>query len=399
MLQDAYREVKKHYYDPNLQGLDWDARYQQYSARIGTARDLGVGFRIVAAFLSGLKDSHTYFVPPARASRYDTGYRFLLVGDACFIAHVRPGTDAESKVSVGDQVLRLNGYDVNREDFHDIEYSFGTLEHHPSVQFDLRSPDGKERQVQVNAFSRPTRLVLDLTQGGDAMDLERKAEMEDEVTRSRIVEFADDASIWKLQQFDLNAAEVESAFGTVEKRKTLILDLRGNSGGSVDMLKYMVGSLFDHEVKISDRVGKNETKPIVSKRLGKPFAGKVIVLVDSGSASASEVLARVIQLEHRGTVVGDRTAGAVMEAKYYSESQGVDSRFYYGFSVTDANLIMSDGHTLEKTGVTPDELLLPTGADLAAGRDAVLAHAAKLAGVDLDPAAAGKLFPFKWLPL
>jgi hypothetical protein len=47
----------------------------------------------------------------------------------------------------------------------------------------------------------------------------------------------------------------------------------------------------------------------------------------------------------------------------------------------------------------PYEVMLPTGADLAAGRDPVLAHAADLAGVKLDPVAAGKLFPFEWQPL
>jgi C-terminal processing protease CtpA/Prc len=61
-------------------------------------------------------------------------------------------------------------------------------------------------------------------------------------------------------------------------------------------------------------------------------------------------------------------------------------------------VIMSDGNTLEKVGVTPDELLLPTPADLAAGRDPVLAHAAELAGLKLDPVEAAKLFPFKWAP-
>jgi carboxyl-terminal processing protease len=153
-------------------------------------------------------------------------------------------------------------------------------------------------------------------------------------------------------------------------------------------------------VKVADRVGRKDLKAAIAKTVGgHAFAGQVIVLVDSASASAAELFARVIQLEGRGLVLGDRTSGSVMEAEIYPFSQGTEyEQIWYEFFVTEANLIMKDGKSLEGVGVTPDEIVLPTPEDLAAGRDPALARAAALAGVKLDSAAAGKLFPFEWLP-
>ncbi|MCA1592465.1 MAG: hypothetical protein LC754_07405, partial [Acidobacteria bacterium] len=119
-------------------------------------------------------------------------------------------------------------------------------------------------------------------------------------------------------------------------------------------------------------------------------------IVDSESASAAELFARIMQLEKRGTVIGDHTSGKVMQSRYFGHQHGVDVVAFYGVSITDADVIMSDGKSLEQVGVTPDQVVLPKPTDIAAKRDPVLAHAASLVGVKLDPEKAGALFPVEW---
>ena len=137
---------------------------------------------------------------------------------------------------------------------------------------------------------------------------------------------------------------------------------------------------------------------IAKTRGKKAFDGKLIVLIDSKSASASELFARVVQLDKRGTVLGDRSAGAVREGKMFIHAEELNRTnvTQYGTMITVADLIMTDGKSLEHAGVMPDERILPTPADIAAGRDPVVARAAELAGVKLTPEEAGKVFPFQW---
>jgi len=124
----------------------------------------------------------------------------------------------------------------------------------------------------------------------------------------------------------------------------------------------------------------------------------VIVLVNGQSGSSAEILARIVQIEGRGLVVGDRSAGAVMEARGFGFSQGGNVLIFYGLSVTDADLVMTDGRSLEHAGVVPDEMVLPKAADLANGHDPALVRAAAIAGLALTPAQAGQLFPVEWRP-
>jgi C-terminal processing protease CtpA/Prc len=158
-----------------------------------------------------------------------------------------------------------------------------------------------------------------------------------------------------------------------------------------------LGNFFDHDLKVGDLKRRKEEKAMTAKTRGDHiFTGKLVVIIDSESGSAAELFARVVQLEKRGTIIGDRSAGAVMRSKQYSHELGVETVVPYGVSITDADVVMGDGKSLEHVGVVPDEVKLPTALDIAAKRDPVLAYAISLLGGNISPEKAGTLFPIEW---
>jgi carboxyl-terminal processing protease len=400
MLDEAARDVQKYYYDPHFHGLDWNAEVREKREEIRSETTLNMSMAHVAAALDALNDSHTFLLPPARPYRHDYGFQMEMVGDRCFIARVRPNSDAEAQgLKRGDEVLAVNGFQPTRDNLWKMDYGFRVLRPLPGLRLAIRNPEGQDRQVNVAAKFTQTKRVWDLTSasGNDIWDIIREGETDEHLRRARTSEVGDALMILKLPEFMFDQAVIDDLIARARKHQTLIVDLRGNPGGAVDTLKYLVGGIFPDEVKIADRVGRKERKPEVAKSLGgKAFSGKIVVLVNSKSASAAELFARIIQLQKRGVVVGDRSSGRVMEAKHYEHQIGADTVVLFGVSVTESDLIMTDGKSLEHTGVTPDETVLPSAADMANNRDPALSRAAALLGVKLSPEDAGKLFPFEW---
>jgi C-terminal processing protease CtpA/Prc len=399
MLLAISSDIKKHYYDPKFHGLNWDANIEEMKRRIKTSDSMARAYSEVAAALDALNDSHTFFLPPTYVKRHDYGWQAQVIGDRCFVIRVKPGSLAEKKgVKPGDELVALEGYTPDRGNFWKMEYVYNMLRPQNGLSLDLRDPAGQQRQVDVPATVKEMKRVTDLTggTGDDIWELVRQDENDEHLGRARSAELSDDVMVLKFPGFHFNESEINSMIGKARKHKTLVLDLRGNPGGSVDTLTYLIGGFFDKEVKIGDRVGRSVHKPMIAKPNGQPFTGKLIVLVDSKSASAAELFARVVQIEKRGTVVGDRSSGSVMEAKRFDYRLGADTVIFYGASITDADLIMTDGKSLEHNGVLPDEVMLPSAEDLAQGYDPVLARAVETVGIKLSPEAAGKLFPYEW---
>lgn len=397
MLQTVKEDLKKYYYDPQYHGMDVDARFKQADEKIKQATSLGQIFGTIAQALIDLNDSHTFFYPPDRPYRTEYGWQMQMIGDQPLVIAVKPGSDAESKgLRPGDRIINADGVELTRKNSWIFKYLYNALRPQPGVVLQIEKPDGKQQELPVVAKIKQGKRVLDLT-GSDIFELIRESENQSRLHRHRYVEFGDDLFIWKMPHFDMTKADVDDFVGKFRKRKALLLDLRGNGGGFEETLLRLVGNIMDHDVKVGDLKSRKEQKPVVAKTRGNEiFTGKIVVLIDSQSGSASELFARIMQLEKRGIVIGDVSAGAVMRSRSYNHQLGIDQVIFYGVSITDSDVIMTDGKSLEHVGVVPDELKLPSPSDLATQRDPVLAYAASLLGVELTPEKAGALFPIEW---
>jgi carboxyl-terminal processing protease len=298
---------------------------------------------------------------------------------------VEPGSDAAAKgLTVGDRVVALDGYVPTRRHFPLLEYFLVGLSPRPAVRFVIEAADSSQRTLDIRAKITKRAPIVDL------LTFIRRLEKDERQWSDEFSKVGDEVLILRLGFFG-DQQEIDWAMRHARGVATLILDLRGNPGGLESGLVRLAGHLFDRRLVVGTIRGRRETRALESRPVGHPFTGPLYVLIDSESGSSSEILARLVQLEGRGVVVGDLSAGLVMRSRTFPLSVGESRRTFYGLSITDADLIMPDGARLEGRGVQPDALVLPTRADLAAGRDPALAIALRMAGHPMDPAGAGRL--------
>lgn len=394
MLSAAKEDLQKNYYDPALRGLDINAHFKDAETKLNQATTRDQLVLIIAQAMLVMNDSHTFFVPPSRAAQVKYGWEMTMVGDRTFVSAIKPQSEAETAgLKVGDEILAVDGFRPTRENIWKMAYRYYALTPVRSIRLVIQSPgDQESRELNVPSKIVRTANVTDWGRLFVQYLRERK-----DVGEDRYVEVGKELMIWQMSSFSVPEGHIDEMMGKARNFKSLIIDLRGNSGGYVKTMERLAGHFFDREVKIFDEKFRKEMKVSKTKSRGADiFKGDLFVIVDSKSASASEIFARLIQLEKRGKVIGDRSSGAVMVSRYFDHQSGVGSVLYFGNNVTVADAIMTDGKSLENVGVVPDVVLLPEGADMAAKRDPALAEAAKLAGVALDPAKAGLFFPKEW---
>jgi carboxyl-terminal processing protease len=345
--------------DPNVDLTDfwkaWNALDENYVLTHASSTLPSVKDRIYGA-ISGLANSYgdpyTVFFPPKEAKAFaenisgsfgGVGMEIDIKDDVLTVIAPLKGTPAErSGILAGDQVVAIDG----------------------------KSTDGMSVDEAVTLIRGPVGTMVDLSLVRGTKPLEVK------VTRDTIEVPETDDGLDKttgiyhiaLYEFTANSAHLFNQAFTRFKTsgsKKLIVDLRGNPGGYLDAAVDIASHFLPKGATIvtEDFAGKEQNDVHMSLGYNDVPAGtKVVVLIDEGSASASEILAGALKDNHAATLVGTKSFGKGSVQTLIDLDDG-------SLKITVARWITPAGHWIMGNGIDPDIHVAYTADDAAAKTD------------------------------
>lgn len=153
--------------------------------------------------------------------------------------------------------------------------------------------------------------------------------------------------------------------------KGVILDLRNDPGGYLNAAIDVASAWVDNDVVVSEHV-QDEVTPFLTTQIALLEGLPTVVLVNGGSASASEIVAGALQDYDLATIVGEQTfgKGSVQDYREFPDGSAV--------KLTIAKWFTPNGRSIDKEGITPDELIEFTREQYEAGIDPQLDRAIEL---------------------
>jgi len=383
ILKVVSSDVQKTFYDPELKGLNWAELTEQTRQRIHNAKSTAEMVLAVSSLPARLDDSHTYFVPPPLTARSDFGFKARAYDAEVRVTELtQKGPAEKAGLHVGDRILSLNGVPLNRGDVNEVLRVVTVVAPAGALDLSVASPGVQPRAVHIPAkiITRQEHQYLD-----DVFRVaDRQRAMDVHVDFSH-KEYADGVWYARFPSFMTSSTVSFSEINKTRRARALVLDLRGNHGGLLEAMMAFLGFFADTPEVLAKRILRSSSQNMEIKPAHSGFHGPIIVLVDSETASAGELAASHLQLNHKAIVLGDLTSGKVNEGRVIREKIGAQFVTPFAVVVTDAKLVLPSGEELEGRGIVPDVKCVPTSDDLVRNLDPCLDQALSLARKTLSP--------------
>ena len=347
VLNNSYKEVIDHVWQIVYRDfLDSNGKFQKSNwinlrkeVLSKTYSDSNEAYDAIRDMLSNLDDSYTRFLEPKEFNqmRIDTSGELTGVGiqivkdkesDDLIIISPIEGTPAfDAGIKARDKILSID--DISTEGMN------------------------IEDAVKLIRGQRGTKVKLEILRGSNSFfKILSREKIEIKSVSSKVNQTKNGLSIGyvRIKQFNANASkETRDAIKDLETKKVAgyVLDLRSNPGGllesSIDISRHFINKGVI--VSTVSKDGLKETK----KGNGQALTKKpLVVLVNEGSASASEIVSGAIKDNKRGKLVGKKTFGKGLVQSMRTLVDGS------GLTVTVAKYLTPNGTDINKSGIIPD---------------------------------------------
>jgi len=224
----------------------------------------------------------------------------------------------------------------------------------------IRGPAGSTVRLTIKRVGLEEPFVVEIV----------RERIEVPALESRILD--DGIAYLKLFHFSAHATgQVKAALRSLlaEEPRALILDLRNNPGGLLDVAIEVSSQFVGRGSILVEKLKDGRIKEYPARGGGLATEIPLVVLVNEGTASASEIVAGAIQASGRGVLIGERTFGKGSVQLAHQLSDGSELR------VTSAYWFTPGGRAIHGEGLTPDIEVEMTEEDIEAGRDPQLQRA------------------------
>ena len=356
LVDEVWQLIDNDYVDGSFNSLNWNDIRTSYLNRSYT--DQEEAYTAVREMLKKLDDPYTRFMDPQEFKNMQIDTSGELTGVGITISQ-----DEETKKIVVVSPLEDTP-----------AFAAGVLSGDVITSIDGQSTEGMDLSDAVNLIRGPvnSKVKISVTREEKPLEFElSRAQIEIHPVKYS-VETSPEGTVGyiRLSQFSANASdEMRDAIKELEKRDVTgyVLDLRSNPGGllfsSID-----IAEMFIDDGKIVSTVDRNSVSDQEVAKHQAITDRPLVVLVDGGSASASEILSGALQDNHRASLVGTQTfgKGLVQSVRGLADGSGV--------AVTIAKYLTPSGRDINKLGIAPDyvvELTDEQREDLVKNRDKV----------------------------
>ncbi|MDF5710856.1 MAG: S41 family peptidase [Nostoc sp. S4] len=336
LVDEVWQILDKNYVDVSFNHQDWKAIRQQYLSRSYTSKEQAYG--AIQEMVAKLGDRYTEFFDPQEFKALNNDLSGNLSGVGLELAQ-------NEKTKALTVVAPIEGTPA---------FKAGILPDDIIVQINGQITQGMKIEDAVKRILGPagTKVVLTIQRGNQSQifKLTRANIAIHPVTYNTQTTTAGKIGYIRLPEFTQTAPqEMYRAIQALEKQQVqgYVLDLRSDPGGLLNA-SLQIASMWLDRGAIVSLVNRNQVKDSYNAS-GHPLTNKpLVILVDKGSASASEILAGALQDDNRATLVGTRTFGKGLVQSVEPLEDGS------ALKLTIAKYYTPKGRDINHVGIAPD---------------------------------------------